>query len=62
MVVMTHKEYDALNLTTTFVLDAAVARSSLEWYFSVMTGVLAVATLESSRYPNTEGEAWNKLS
>ncbi len=62
MVVMTHKVYDALNLTTTFVLDAAGARSSLEWYFSVMTGVLAVATLESSRYPNREGEAWNRLS
>jgi hypothetical protein len=62
MVVMPHKEYDTLNLPTTFVLDAAGVRSSLEWYFSVMTGVLAVATLESSRDPKREGEAWNRLS
>jgi hypothetical protein len=59
---MTHKEYDALNPTTTFVLEAARARSSLECYFSAMTGVLAVATLESSRNQNREGKEWNKLS
>lgn len=59
---MTHKEYDALNLTTTFALEAAGAHSSLECYFSVMTGALAVATLQSSRNKNREGEEWNKLS
>ncbi len=59
---MTHKNYYVLNLTTTFEPGAAGVRSSLECYFSVMTGVLTVATLESSRYPNREGEEWNKLS
>jgi len=59
---MTHKEYDALNPTTTFALEAAGARSSPECYFSVMTRGLAVATLESSRNQNREGEEWNKLS
>ena len=51
-----------MNRTTTFALEAAGARSFLECYFSVMTGVLAVATLESSRNQNREGEEWNKLS
>lgn len=43
---MTHKDYDALDLTTTFALEAAGARSSPECYFSVMTRGLANATTD----------------
>ena len=59
---MAHKGYDAFNPTTTFALEAAGARSSLECYFAVMTGALTAATLVSSRYLNGEGEDWNKHS
>jgi hypothetical protein len=59
---MAQKEYSAPNLTTTLALEAAGVPCSLECYFSAMTGVLAVATLESSRNHNREGEEWNKRS
>lgn len=59
---MTHKEHSTPNLTTTFALEAAEARSSLKYYFSAMTRVLAVATLEGSRNLNWEAEEWNKVS
>ncbi len=43
---MTHKEYRALNPTTTFALEADGARSSPERFFSVMTRGLANATTD----------------